>query len=141
MRQAWPQERREAVANIRAIAAEDLSTLAKLGLDEATALRAMVQDMAWALTLSDQVLGAATAYLADGTFFLDGLVGEDQHRLALVDHAIAYAKWSFAPAVTVKSSAHPKLVELRGFVGIDPSGLPPELARASKDATLLMKRL
>lgn len=129
------------MAHIRAIGPNDLSALAKLGLDEATAMRAMAQDMGWVLVDDDHILSAATVHLADGTVFLDGLIGEETHRLALIDHAIAYARWSFAPAITVTSCAHANLIDLRGFVGIEPDGLPAELARACKGKTLLMKRL
>lgn len=129
------------MSDIRAIAATDLSTLAGRGLDQATALRAMAQDMGWVLTEGEAILAAATAHLADGTIFLDGLVGKDPHRLVLIDHVIAYGKWSYAPAITVKDGAHPELAQLRGFVGICSAGLPPELAKLGKDKTLLMKRL
>lgn len=128
------------MSQVRSITPADLSSVAQLGLDKTLALRAMAQDMAW-LADDGSVRAAATARLADGTVFLDGLVGEMHHRLALIDHAIAYARWSFAPAVTLESSAHPQLPELRGFIGVGPAGLPPDLARAGKGKTLLMKRL
>lgn len=128
------------MSQIRSITPADLSSLAKLGLDKTLAMRAMAQDMAW-LADDGGPRAAATARLADGTVFVDGLVGETHHRLALIDHAIAYARWSFAPAITLASSAHPQLAELRGFIGLGPAGLPPDLAKAGKGKTLLMKRL
>ncbi|MEO0384653.1 MAG: hypothetical protein AAF234_14000 [Pseudomonadota bacterium] len=128
-------------ASIRAITAEDFSSLAALGLDQTVAMRAMAQDMGWVLADGETVLGAATAYLADGTVFLDSLLGDESTQLALIDHALSYARWSYAPALTVLKGKCPKALDERGFVGIDPDGLPPNLRAAAGDNKVLMRRL
>ena len=133
-------------ARIRPLTADDLAYLAMLGLDQTIAIRAMAQDMAWVMEEKGKVLAAATARLADGTVFLDGLVGEASGQLLLIDHAIAYARWSYAPALTLLASHEDASLEDRGFVGVDPERLPPSLGAAaatSQDALqkVLMKRL
>ncbi len=127
--------------DVRALAASDLATLSHMGLDEAIAMRAMAQDMGWVLADGRTILGAATAYLADGTVFLDTLVGQSQAKLLLIDHAVAYARWSYAPAVTLLAFAQKSALEARGFVGLDPGGLPPELGAVANRHKVLMKRL
>ena len=119
----------------------DLAGLVRLGLDQTMALRAMAQGMAWVRQLGDAPDAGATARLADGTVFLDGLVGSADGRLALIDHAVAYGKWSDAPAVTLCDSTGLDLLETRGFVGLDPARLPDVLRRAAADRSILMKRL
>jgi hypothetical protein len=126
---------------VRALAADDLAPLASIGLDAAIAMRAMAQDMGWVLADGATVFGAATAYLADGTVFLDALVGQAQAKLILIDHVVAYARWSYAPAVTLLAPAHVQPLEARGFVGLDPSRLPPELGAVANKHKVLMKRL
>jgi len=128
-------------ASIRAITADDLSSLAALGLDQTVAMRAMAQDMGWVLADGETFVGAATAYLADGTVFLDSVVGDERAQLALIDHALAYARWSYAPALTVLEGSHSEALQVRGFVGIDPERLPPGLRDAAGDTKVLMRRL
>ncbi|MFK7791404.1 MAG: hypothetical protein AB8B88_01915 [Devosiaceae bacterium] len=127
--------------NIRAIANTDLSVLAKLGLDQATAMRAMAQDMGWILADGSILLGAATSYLADGTVFLDRLVGDQSAKLALIQHAVSYARWSYAPAVTLIAPPALGAIKALGFVGIDQERLTPQLKFAAKTNKVLMKRL
>lgn len=127
--------------SVRFITADDLPTLSALGLPEATAMRAMAQAMGWVLANEGNVLGAVTSYLADGTVFLDALVGEEQAKLILIDHVTAYARWSYAPALTLLAPTDLAPLEARGFVGLDPDGLPPELAVAANSLKVLMKRL
>lgn len=128
-------------ASIRAITANDFSSLAALGLDQTVAMRAMAQDMGWVLANGEMILGAATAYLADGTVFLDSLLGDGSTQLILMDHALSYARLSFAPALTVLEGKCSKALHDRGFVGIDPDGLPPNLRAAAGDNKVLMRRL
>lgn len=119
----------------------DLAALGSLGLDPAKALRAMAQAMAWVVSVNDEICGAATAHLADGTVFLDQLVGPGVARQTLIDHALAYARWSDAPALTLRATKDDDALTALGFVGLDPDRLSPELHRAAEGATLLMRRL
>ena len=133
-------------ARIRAITADDLAHLVMLGLDQTIAMRAIAQDMAWVVEERGKVLAAATARLADGTVFLDGLVGHASGQLMLIDHAIAYARWSYAPALTLLAPHEDASLEDRGFVGLDPERLPPSLSTAAATSQdnpqkVLMKRL
>jgi hypothetical protein len=128
-------------ASIRAITADDFSSLAALGLDQTVAMRAMAQDMGWVLANGEMILGAATAYLADGTVFLDSVLGDESTQRTLMDHALSYAQWSYAPALTVLEGKYSKALHARGFVGIDPDGLPPNLRAAAGDNKVLMRRL
>ncbi len=127
--------------SLRAINADDLTAVSAFGLSKAVVLRAMAQDMAWLIEQDGEVSGAATAMLADGTVFLDGLVGDKTARITLLDHAVRYARWSYAPALTlIKDAVTDGLVD-QGFVGLDPARLPPELAKAAQGGKVLMKRL
>lgn len=128
-------------ASIRAITAEDFAPLAAMGLDQTVAMRAQAQDMGWVLGNGDEISGAATAYLADGTVFLDRLIGGQDAQLQLIDHALAYARWSYAPALTLCAPANSDALEARGFVGIDPDRLPIGLRAAAGDRKVLMRRL
>lgn len=128
-------------ASIRAITADDFSSLAALGLDQTVAMRAMAQDMGWVIAKGETVLGAATAHLADGTVFLDVILGDEPTQLALIDHALAYARWSYSPALTLLEGQCASALLARGFVGIDPDGLPPNLRAAAGDNKVLMRRL
>ncbi|MEQ8657327.1 MAG: hypothetical protein RIC24_08460 [Hyphomicrobiales bacterium] len=127
--------------SIRSITADDFSTLAALGLDQPVAMRAMAQDMGWVLADGETVLGAATAYLADGTVFLDRVLGDESTQLTLIEHALSYARCSYAPALTVLAGKNSAALHDRGFVGIDPDGLPPNLRAAAGGNKVLMRRL
>lgn len=128
-------------ASIRAITADDFSSLAALGLDQTVAMRAMAQDMGWVLANGETTLGTATAYLADGTVFLDSVLGDELTQLTLIDHALSYARWSYAPALTVLEGKCSKALHARGFVGVNPDGLPPNLRTAAGNNKVLMRRL
>lgn len=127
--------------SIRAITATDLPALSILGLDQTIALRAMAQEMGWLCADNGVVAGAATAYLADGTVFLDGLVGDEPARHALIDHALHYARWSDAPAVTLLAPEDEDRLSRQGFVALDGDHLPPDLNRAAGRGKILMRRL
>ncbi len=128
-------------ASIRAITADDLGPLAAVGLDQTIAMRAQAQDMGWVLVEDDEIRAVATAYLADGTVFLDRLLGGEDAQLQLIDHALAYARWSYAPALTLCAPENPDTLEIRGFVGIDPDRLSTGLRAAAGDRKVLMRRL
>jgi hypothetical protein len=128
-------------ASVRAITAVDLAPLVAMGLDHAIALRAQAQDLGWVLDNGEEIFGAATAYLADGTVFLDRLLGGEPAQLKLIDHALAYARWSYAPALTLCAPANPDALVGRGFVGIDPDRLPAGLRAAADGRKVLMRRL
>jgi hypothetical protein len=85
-------------ASIRAITAEDFAPLAAMGLDQAVAMRAQAQDMGWVLGNGDEISGAATAYLADGTVFLDRLIGGQDAQLQLIDHASGLRPLELCPS-------------------------------------------
>ncbi|MBV6659061.1 MAG: hypothetical protein KI785_14955 [Devosiaceae bacterium] len=126
---------------IRAATLEDLPALSALGLTEPVVMRAMAQQMAWVVSDQASITGGATARFADGTVFLDGLVGTDAAQLALIDHAIGYGRWSDAPALTVCGDPESADLEARGFVGLKQDSLPPDLAAACAGGPIMMKRL
>ncbi|MBO6675657.1 MAG: hypothetical protein JJ908_11340 [Rhizobiales bacterium] len=128
-------------ASIRAITAADFGPLAAMGLDQTIAMRAQAQDMGWVLGNGDEIFGAATAYLTDGTVFLDRLLGSEPAQLQLIDHALAYARWSYAPALTLCAPANADTLLARGFVGIDPDRLTSGLHAAANGRKVLMRRL
>lgn len=130
-----------ALATLRAINVDDLSALNTLDLSSATALRAIAQQMGWMVDTGGAIEAAATAHLADGTVFIDSLVGTSSGRGKLIDHVLAYAKWSDAPAVTLAQQTVQPSLSQRGFIVLDSAALPPELAKARGDQTLLIKRV
>ncbi|MEM1285676.1 MAG: hypothetical protein AAGH43_09830 [Pseudomonadota bacterium] len=108
----------EARDTVRAITADDLSTLARLGLDQAITLRAIATQMGWLIERYGKPHAACAARFVEGAVFIDCLVGDREGQQLLIDHVVAYGRWSDAPAILLaETPATGPLVD-KGFVGL-----------------------
>lgn len=130
----------ETAPSIRAITGDDLPALARLGLPEPVALRALATQMGWLVAADGSLRAACAVRLADGAVLIDHLVGDPAGQKALIDHVVAYGRWSDAPAVLVVETPGTGPLETRGFVGLAASATDG-LSLSADPAKLRMRRL